>query len=293
MKHISLSKAQRITILGSIINIVLIFGKLIIGVLGSSHALIADAFHSASDLGTDIIVFAGLIVSRRPPDENHHYGHAAIESLLSLLVGIVLISVGVYIGAKAAYCIYTREVSNPSFLVLCMAGFSVIVKEMLYQSTIKIGNVERNKLLIANAWHHRSDSLSSIAVFVGVGGSLLMPELKVLDFYTALLVSFFVVKAGVSIFKESLMELIVTAPKSAVLEQIRSLITDVPGVQNVHSLRVRTLGGIHQMDVHVVVDSNKTVSEGHKIAVDIESALIKSLPEIGSIVVHVDPSDIL
>lgn len=288
-----LSKAQKVTVLGSIVSIILIVSKLIAGILGNSQALIADALHSASDLGTDILVFAGLIVSRRPPDKDHHYGHAAIETLASLLIGAVLIFVAIYIGVKAAYCIYSGEVSNPGFLALCMAGFSIISKEILYRVTIKIGNAERSKMLIANAWHHRSDALSSIAVFIGVGGSLLMPELKVLDSYAALLVSFFIVKIGLTIFKESLMELTVTAPKSSVLEEIKKLITDVPGVQNVHALRVRTQGGILQMDVHVVVDSYITVKEGHKIAVNIESTLIKSLPEIGSVVVHVDPSDVL
>ena len=293
MKVIPLSKAQKLTILGSIANITLIFGKLMAGIAGNSQALIADALHSASDLGTDIVVFAGLVVSKRPPDENHHYGHAAIETLASLLMGAVLISVAIYIGTKAAYCIYSKEVSNPSFLALCMAGFSIIVKEMLYRATVKIGNAERSKMLIANAWHHRSDALSSIAVFMGVVGSLLMPELKILDSYAAILVSFFVVKVGVTIFKESFMELVVTAPKSNILEQIKKLIADVPGVQNVHALRARTQGGILQMDVHVVVDSRMTVSEGHKIAVNIESALIKSLPKIGSVVVHIDPSDVM
>ena len=293
VKVMSLSKAQKVTILGSISSIILILGKLIIGVLGNSQALIADALHSASDLGTDIIVFAGLIAGRRPPDENHHYGHAAIETLASLSIGVVLIVIAIYIGARAAYCIHSREVSSPTFLALCMAGLSIILKEILYRVTIKVGNAERSKVLIANAWHHRSDALSSIAVFAGVGGSLLNPEWKMLDSYAALLVSFFVVKVGVSIFKESLMELVLTAPKAEVLEQIKKLITDVPGVLNVHALRVRSQGGILQMDAHVVVDSYMTVSDGHRIALNIESALIKSLPEIGSVVVHIDPSDVM
>ena len=287
------SKAQKVTVLGALVNIVLFLSKLIVGILGNSQALIADALHTASDLATDFIVFAGLIAGRRPPDANHHYGHAAIETLASLSIGAALVIVAIYIGTKAGFCIYSKEVSNPSFLALCIVGISIVVKEILYRATIKIGNADRSKMLIANAWHHRSDAFSSIAVFIGVGGSLLSPELRILDSYAALVVSFFVVKVGVDIFKESLMELILTAPKSDVLEKIRRLITDVPGVLNVHALRVRAQGGVLQMDVHVAVDGHMTVSEGHKIAVNIESALIKNLPEIKSVVVHVDPNDVI
>ena len=285
----SIRDGRTVTLVGVLVNIILILLKLTTGIFGKSQALIADAVHSISDLFTDVAVLVGLQICHKPPDEKHHFGHARIETLASSFVGIVLIGTALYLGIEAAVNIYTHTESHPTTLALVGAGVSVVLKEALYQYTVRTGRRINSQLLVANAWHHRSDALSSVAVLVGVAGTQIRPSWYFLDAFAALLVSFFIVKVGLEILKEALHEFTDAAPKPEVIEQIRNRVLAVKGVNDAHDLKVRTSGGRYLMEIHIVVDGRLTVLEGHALAKTVENCLVQDVGNFDRIIVHVDP----
>lgn len=288
-KTTATKSGSSVTLVGTMVNGLLIVFKFIAGIYGNSQALIADAVHSVSDLFTDAIVLLGLLLGRKAPDEKHHFGHARIETLASSIIGIALIATAVYIGLDAAYNIYNHTGSHPTSLALIGAGVSVLVKEILYHYTLRTGRRIKSQLVVANAWHHRSDALSSVAVLLGVAGTQVNPAWSVLDSFAALLVSIFIVKVGLTFLKDSLLEFIDTAPKSEVVNRITQCALSVEGVINAHDLRARTSGGTYQMEIHIVVDGSLTVFEGHRIAKEVEACLLEEIEDLGRVVVHIDP----
>jgi cation diffusion facilitator family transporter len=286
---ILLSAGKRVTWVGVVVNTSLILLKLAAGIFGNSQALIADAVHSFSDLFTDFVVLIGLKFSNKPPDKTHHFGHARIETLASTIVGMALIGTALYIGINASLTIYRHNEYHPTLLALAAAGISIVFKEVLYHYTIRTGRRIKSQLIAANAWHHRSDALSSVAVFIGVGGTLINPSWHILDAYAALLVSFFVVKVGLEILRNALREFTDTAPQPEVIGKIKQCALSVNGVVDMHDLRVRTSGGLYQMEIHIVVDGRLTVSEGHKIAKEVEGCLVEDVGNFDRIIIHVDP----
>jgi cation diffusion facilitator family transporter len=291
--HESMTKSTRdgrtVTLVGVLVNTILILLKLTTGIFGNSQALIADAVHSISDLFTDIAVLIGLHIRLKPPDEEHHFGHARVETLASSFVGIVLIGTALYLGIQSAFNIYSHAESHPTALALVGAGVSVALKEFLYQYTIRTGRRINSRLLVANAWHHRSDALSSVAVLVGVAGTQIQPSWYFLDAFAALLVSFFIVKVGLDILKEALYEFTDTAPGREIIDRIKNCALTVNGVNAAHDLKVRTSGGRYQMEIHIVVDGRLTVLDGHNLAKAVEKCLSEDVGNFDRITVHVDP----
>jgi len=285
----STQAAKSVTIVGALINSALIILKFIGGILGHSQALIADAVHSISDLFTDAVVLVGIRLGKKDPDETHPFGHARLETLASAMVGIALIGTAVFLGINASLNVYNHKEYHPTMLALWGAGISIVFKEALYQYTVFIGRRIKSDLVIANAWHHRSDALSSVAVLLGVVGARLKPSWHILDSYAALLVSFFIVKVGLDIFRNTLREFVDTAPNPNVLHAIEKCIRDVDGVIDTHDIKVRTSGGLYQMETHIVVEGNLTVVEGHRIAKSVETCLLDEVSGIGQVIVHVDP----
>jgi len=286
----SANVGSKVTIVGVLVNALLILLKLITGIFGSSQALIADAVHSISDLFTDAVVLIGIRISQKPPDKTHHFGHARIETLASFIVGMALIGTALYLGIEASLTIYRHNVYHPTTLALFGAGVSIVFKEALYHYTIRSGRRLKSQLIVANAWHHRSDALSSVAVFIGVAGTQINPSWHILDAFAALLVSFFIVKVGLEILRDALREFTDTAPKPEIIGKIKQCALSVNGVLDTHDLRVRTSGGKYQMEIHIVVDGQQTVLEGHKIAKAVEGCLVEDVGNFDSITIHVDPA---
>jgi cation diffusion facilitator family transporter len=285
----SASTGSRVTLVGVLVNTFLILLKLVAGIFGNSQALIADAVHSFSDLFTDVVVLIGLKISNKPPDKTHHFGHARIETLSSTIVGMALIGTALYIGIEASLTIYRHTEYHPTVLALFGAGVSIVLKEILYHYTIRTGRRIKSQLIVANAWHHRSDALSSVAVFIGVAGTQINPSWHILDSFAALLVSFFIIKVGLDILRDALREFTDTAPNPEIVGKIQQCALSVNGVVGTHDLRVRTSGGLYQMEIHIVVDGGLTVSEGHKIAKAVEGCLVEDVGNFGSITIHMDP----
>jgi cation diffusion facilitator family transporter len=281
---------KRVTLIGALVNIILILLKLFAGIIGHSQALIVDAVHSISDLFTDAMVLIGLQLGRKAPDEDHPFGHARIETLVSALIGLALIGTAIYLGMKSAFNLYQHNEYHPTNLALIGAAISVALKEGLYHYTVRTGRRIKSQLLVVNAWHHRSDALSSVAVLLGVAGARIKPSWHVLDAFAALLVSFFIVKVGLDIIRKSLREFTDTAPPPEILSEIRQHIRRVDGVLDMHDLRVRTSGGLYQTDVHIDVDRDLTVKEGHRIARAVERYLEEKVENLHSVIVHVDPA---
>ncbi len=289
--NISETKAgRRVTLIGALVNIILIILKLFAGIIGHSQALIVDAVHSISDLFTDAMVLIGLRIGRKAPDEDHPFGHARIETLVSAVIGLALIGTAIYLGIKSAFNLYQHTEYHPTTLALVGAAISVAFKEALYHYTVRTGRRIKSQLIVANAWHQRSDALSSVAVLLGVAGTLIRPSWHILDSFAALLVSFFIVKVGLDILRNSLREFTDTAPKPEVLSEIRRHIRSVEGVLDMHDLRVRTSGGLYQTDVHIDVDRDLTVKEGHRIARAVERCLEENVEDLHNVIVHVDPA---
>jgi cation diffusion facilitator family transporter len=290
LREISAKEGRTVTWVGALVNAFLIVLKFLAGVFGHSQALIADAVHSVSDLFTDVIVLVGLRMGRKAPDERHHFGHARLETLASFIVGLALIATALYLGIEAALNIYRHTECHPTKLALVGAGVSIVLKEALYHYTVRVGRRIKSSLIVANAWHHRSDALSSVAVLIGVTGTLIRPSWHALDGYAALLVSFFIIKVGLDILRESIREFTDTAPPPEILDSISSCARGVPGVLDMHDLRVRTSGGLYQMEAHIVVDGQLTVFEGHRIAKAVETCLAEEVGDLDRVIVHVDPA---
>jgi len=285
------AKAGRsVTLVGALVNAFLILFKFLAGTFGQSQALIADAVHSISDLFTDFVVLLGLRMGRKAPDEKHHFGHARIETLASAIVGLALIATALCLGIKAIWNIYHHTEYHPTWLALVGAGVSIALKEALYHYTIRIGRRIKSSAIVANAWHQRSDALSSVAVLLGVAGARINPSWHILDSLAALLVSFFIVKVGLEILWNTFREFTDTAPQPETLNKITDCIRTVEGVIDMHDLRVRTSGGLYQMETHIVVDGQLTVAEGHRIAKAVEICLAEEISDVARVIVHVDPA---
>jgi cation diffusion facilitator family transporter len=281
---------RSVTLAGAFVNTFLVLLKFVAGMYGHSHALIADAVHSVSDLFTDAVVLFGLKVGQKAPDEKHHFGHARIETLASAIVGLALIATALYLGIEACFRIYGSVEYHPTDLALVGAGASIGLKEALYHYTVRAGRRIKSQLIVANAWHHRSDALSSVAVLLGVAGAKIKPSWHVLDSFAALIVSFFIVKVGLEILREALHEITDAAPQPEIIHKIRQCALTVEGVIDTHDLKVRTSGGLYQMEIHIVVDGHLTVIQGHKIAKAVERCLIEDVENFDRVIVHVDPA---
>ena len=282
---------RSVTIVGALVSIFLIISKGLAGIFGQSHALIADAIHSVSDLFTDVVVLLGLRYGRRAPDAEHHFGHARIETMASAIVGMALIGTAVYIGKDAAMNIYRHTEYHPKGVTVIVAAIAVALKEALYHFTVHVGRRIRSQLLVANAWHHRSDAFSSVAVLLGVTVAYVKPVWHILDSYAALLVSFFIIKVGYEIIIKTINEFTDAAPRGEILDKIKKCAMSVDGVIQAHDLRVRISGSRYQMEIHILVDGRLSVLQGHRLAKIVEKRIAEEVDDVGSVIVHVDPAE--
>ena len=287
--------AMRVTVVGIAGNLVLVIIKFIAGILGRSSAIIADAVHSLSDFASDIIVIAGLRLARRPADDCHKYGHGKFETLSAMLLGIVLLATAggiMWNGIVKLNAYLNGEIlAKPGWIAVYAALLSIVVKEWLYRYTVKVGKKLNSQSLIANAVHHRSDALSSIAAMLGIGGAILLGESwRVLDPVAALVVSGLIVWAAVSILKDTVDELLEKSLGPDEENRILDMVTQVDGAMNPHNLKTRKIGNQVAIDIHIHVEPTLTVPEAHDISTSVEE-LVKGHYGRDSIVyVHIEPS---
>jgi cation diffusion facilitator family transporter len=275
---------------GALVNTVLAGLKILFGWLGQSQSLIADGIHSLSDLLTDALVFFAAHHAKEAPDEDHPYGHGRFETVGTLVLGGILITVGLGIVWDAGERLFAPEqLTMPATFTLYVAAFSILANEGLFFYTRHLANIIQSDLLRANAWHHRSDSVSSVVVLVGIGGTMM--GLPYLDAIAAVLVGLMVAKIGWNLGWSAIQELADAGLEEEHLEEIRDVIGNVSGVNSVHMLRTRKLGGHAMADVHVQVDPWLSVSEGHRIAEVVQYGLIDKVDLLEDVTVHIDPED--
>jgi len=282
--------SRRVTLVSVVWNLILAIAQVVIGIVGHSQALVADGMHTLSDLATDLMVLYALKHGKKAADEEHPYGHARIETAVTFILGIVLFAVGAGIAINAGIRLSTATAFViPAAMTLWVAIVTLIAKEILYRYTLRTAQRYNSDMLRANAWHHRSDALSSLVVVAGIGGSLM--SFAYLDSIAALIVALMVAKVGVGLSWQALRELIDTGLSAKDLAAIRASILAVNGVKALHLLRTRRIGGQALVDVHIIVDSTIGVSEGHQIGEQVRHKLIAERDEVADVMVHIDIED--
>lgn len=289
------NEATRITWIGFAVNSILTLCKISAGIVGKSEAMIADGIHSLSDLGTDIVVLFGFRFVGKPPDESHDYGHGKYETLTATIVGITLIIVGIGIMWEGGEILYDfingSPIAKPGWIAFYAAILSIVSKETLYHYTIAIGKKINSQAIIANAWHYRSDSLSSVGAMLGIGGAILLGERwHFLDPAAAIIVSILVIKVGGEIAMKGISELLETSLDNESENKIMEITEKVAGVENSHKLKTRKVGNNIAIDIHIEVGDDLNITEAHNIATSVENRLKSAFGGETHISVHIEPA---
>jgi cation diffusion facilitator family transporter len=275
---------------GLVVNLGLAAFKLAAGVVGHSQAVVADAVHSLSDTATDLALIFGVRYWSAPADERHPHGHRRFETLITVFIGLIVAAAAVGIGWEAVSS-FGKPSHPPSTVALVAAVASIAVKEALYHWTRRIAKRTRSSALVANAWHHRTDALSSIPVAVAVGVAIFDHRLAVVDQIGALIVGIFVLHAAIRIIRPALDQLVDTAAPTDQRREIEEIALAVDGVRSAHALRTRYVGSELAVDLHLEVDGDLTVAEGFDIALTVKRNLLERGPDIADVVVQIEPHE--
>ena len=284
----------KVTLIGSLVNFLLMAFKFAAGILGHSSALVADAVHSLSDFATDIVVIVFVKISGKPEDDDHRYGHGKYETLATAIIGIVLFAVGIGLlvdGAiKVAAVLNGATLPAPSMIALIAAAVSIVSKEILYRYTVRVGKNLNSQAVVANAWHHRSDAFSSIGTLVGVGGAIFLGERwRILDPLAAIVVSVFIIKVAMELIKPCIDELLERSLPVETEKKILDIITSFPEVSSPHHLRTRRIGNHIAVEVHIRMDGQTSLEDAHTMATNVEKRLKEEFGPDTHIGIHMEP----
>ena len=287
-------RAIRITYVGVVVNVVLLAAKFAAGFLGNSQAMIADAVHTLSDFATDIAVLVGIRFSRKPKDDDHAYGHGKYETVAAAVVGMVLLLIGLKIGWNAIHTIFDavrgEPVPKPAQIAFWAAIVSIVSKEILYQKTVVVGRAIENDAVIANAWHHRSDALSSVGTAVGIGAATFLgAEWTIMDPIAAIVVSFLLLKVAFDIVKDQIGGLTERSLSTEIHTEIESLALSFPDISYPHNLRTRAVGKTVVIDLHVRVNPEMRVADAHAVVSELEQKLRERFGDDTIANVHIEP----
>lgn len=284
----------RVTLVGSIVNLLLLIFKFVAGIMGRSAAMVADAVHSLSDFVTDIIVIVFVKISGKPEDDNHRYGHGKYETLATAMIGVALFVVGIGLLVNGATKIY--EVINgailpaPSMIALIAAVVSIVAKELIYRYTVRAGKKLNSQAVIANAWHHRSDAFSSIGTVIGIGGAIFLGERwRILDPIAAVAISGFILKVAIDLIKPCLDELLERSLPADTERKIMDIIESFPEISSPHHLRTRRIGSHIAIEVHVRLDGKMSLEEAHTVVTMVERRLKDEFGPDTHIGIHMEP----
>lgn len=288
-------KIMRVTLLGSVGNLLLLIFKFVAGIVGHSGAMMADAVHSLSDFVTDVVVMVFVKISAKPKDESHDYGHGKYETLATAIIGIALMAVGIglfWSGCRKIYGFFFmgEDLQAPGMIALWAALLSIVVKELLYRVTRHVGRQVESDAVIANAWHHRSDALSSIATAVGIGGAIALgPRWVVFDPIAAAIVSLLIIKVAWQLIVPALDELLEKSLDAATEHEILDIILSIPGISNPHNIHTRKIGNRMAIEADIRVDPDMRVAEAHELTKVIERKLRARFGQLTHIILHIEP----
>lgn len=293
-KVIREKEIYKVTLLGSFVNFLLVIFKFLAGIAGHSAAMLADAVHSLSDFITDVVVILFVRISNKPQDKSHDYGHGKYETLATALIGVALLGVGFGIlwnGANEILAfMHGEQLRTPGMTALVAAVISILLKEILYRYTVRMGNKYNSQAVIANAWHHRSDAFSSIGTAVGIGGAILLgPHWAVLDPIAAVIVSFFIMRVSIKLLIPCIDELLEKSLPENVEREIEQIVLSFDGVTEPHHLRTRRIGNNYAIEVHVRMNGDISLYKAHETASAIEYKLKKRFGEDTHVGIHVEP----
>ena len=283
-----------VTLLGGAVNVILVLAKFAAGILGHSAAMIADAVHSLSDFLTDIIVLLFVRISSKPKDKSHDYGHGKYETLAMTLIGVALLVVAIgilYDGAtKIVAWLGGSQLLAPGLLALWAALLSIVLKEAIFRYSMLKARQLNSQAVEANAWHHRSDALSSVGTAVGIGGAIFLGERwAVLDPIASVVVGGFIVKVSIDLLRNGIGDLMEQSLPEDVEDEIRRLVASVPEVTKPHALCTRRIGSYYAIELHIVMDGNVTLNKAHDKASEVEDLLKKHYGKDTHVAVHVEP----
>ena len=281
-----MNPGTRAIIVGAIANLLLSLFKFAGGILGNSVALVADAIHSLSDLVTDIIVLFTHRIGKMPQDEDHPYGHGRAETIGAAVIGLLIIATGIGVIHETWETLSDVPGKAPGILAASAAVFSILINEGLFHYSLRVGETTQSPSLIANAWHHRSDAISSIAALIGIVGA--SQGFPFMDPLAGAVVGCMIVKVGIDITRQGMRDLMDTALSDEHTQKIHSILKEIPEILHFHDLRTRVIGGEFLIDVHILVDPKMTVTEGHRIAETARRNLINAIHNIQDVLVHVD-----
>lgn len=289
-----LKDIRSITIWGAVVNIALTVAKIVAGVVGRSAAMIADGIHSLSDLLSDIVVLVFTHISSKGKDRKHSFGHGKFETLATLIVSVILVVVGAKLmsgGIKSIISVIKGNViPKPGYIALIAAVLSIVSKEILYKATVKVGKEVNSPVVVANAWHHRSDALSSIGALIGIGGAIILGDKwTVLDPIASCCISIAIIVIAVKMALPSLSELLETSLPEDIEADICRTASTVPGVRDIHDLKTRRNGISFIIDAHITVDPSISIVEAHDIATNVENALQQKFGSETQISIHMEP----
>ena len=286
----------KVTFVGGAVNVILLVFKFVAGIVGRSSAMVADALHSLSDFVTDIIVLVFVKISNKPQDKSHDYGHGKYETLALTIIGVALMAVAIGIIVKGALKIAAwaqgEVLEAPGMLAFWAAIVSIVLKEGVYRYSIVKARKLNSKAVEANAWHHRSDALSSIGTAVGIGGAIFLGERwTILDPIASVVVGGFIVKVAFDLLKNGIGDLMEQSLPDTVEEEILQLAASVPGVTKPHDLRTRRIGNHYAIELHILMDGDLTLKEAHDKASEVEDLLRQHYGEETHVAVHVEPKE--
>ena len=287
-------KIYQVTLVGGVVNVVLLVFKFVAGILGHSAAMVADAVHSLSDFVTDIIVLVFVHISGKPEDKSHDYGHGKYETLAMTIIGMALLVVAfgiVYSGmTKIVAWAGGEQLKAPGMLALWAALLSIVLKEAVYHYSMVKAHQLSSQALEANAWHHRSDALSSIGTAIGIGGAILLGQRwTVLDPVASVIVGLFIVKVAIDLLRDGIGDLMEQSLPDEVENEMLQLVASVPGVVKPHELRTRRIGNHYAIELHILMDGDISLREAHEKASEVEDLLRHQYGEETHVAVHVEP----
>ena len=285
---------RKVTLWGAAVNITLTIAKLLAGVFGRSAAMVADGVHSLSDLLTDAIVLIFTHISSKGKDRDHSFGHGKFETMATLIISVILIVVGAKLmegGIRSKVDVANgKDLPKPGYIALIAAIVSIILKELLYQWTAKVGRNTNSPAVTANAWHHRSDALSSVGSLIGIGGAIILGQKwTILDPVASCGISIAIIVVAVKMAIPSLNELLEASLPEAIENEIIATASSVKGVKDIHNLKTRRNGISAIIDAHIVVDPTISVTEAHDIATEVEDALSRKFGNETQVSIHIEP----
>lgn len=284
----------KVTMVGGAVNVILLLFKFVAGIVGHSSAMVADAVHSLSDFVTDIIVLVFVHISGKPKDKDHDYGHAKYETLAMTMIGVALfiVAVGIEYSGLSKIIVWAQGgvLEAPGLLALWAALLSIVLKEAVFRYSMIEARRLNSQAVEANAWHHRSDALSSIGTAIGIGGAIFLGQRwTVLDPVASVIVGLFIIKVSVDLLRNGIGDLMEQSLPDDVEDEILQLAASVPGVVEPHELRTRRLGNHYAIELHILMDGNITLCEAHDKASEVEDVLRQHYGQETHIAVHVEP----